>query len=229
MRGWGCCPHGQPGGRARAPGRSRAPLRAPRALLSSPLLLSQLLVLDPVRAPRQRRLQGAGLGLRGFGKEFENGREALPGSELVAVGACKTRIRLPAAWCRAEAAGPRARPRSRGPSRPHLYLRLRSGPGAPGELRSAGAAPPEAAAAPAAAPSCPGRGDAAPASPVARGAAGRPGARPLRANGGSRRGATPSAAWKPPLPPARRARGLVSPRGPGFRAHQRPRRSALPE
>lgn len=51
-------------------------------------LLLQLLVLDSVRAPRQRRLEGAGLGLSGFGKEFENRGEALPGSELVTVGAC---------------------------------------------------------------------------------------------------------------------------------------------
>lgn len=43
-------------------------------------LLLQLFVLYSVGAPRQSRLQGTGLCLRGFGKELENRREALPGS-----------------------------------------------------------------------------------------------------------------------------------------------------
>lgn len=52
-------------------------------------LLLQLFVLDSVRAPRQSWLEGTGLGLRGFGKEFENRREALPGSEFVTISACR--------------------------------------------------------------------------------------------------------------------------------------------
>lgn len=65
-------------------------LRLARVLAAPPrlALLLQLVVLYSVGAPRQSRLEGAGLCLRGFGKEFENRREALPGSELVTVGAC---------------------------------------------------------------------------------------------------------------------------------------------
>ena len=63
-----------------------SPLTAPLRVLALALLL-QLFVLYSVRAPRQSRLEGAALGLGGFGEEFENRREALPGSELVAVGA----------------------------------------------------------------------------------------------------------------------------------------------
>lgn len=44
------------------------------------VLLLQLFVLYSVGAPRQSRLEGTGLCLRGFGEEFENRREALPGS-----------------------------------------------------------------------------------------------------------------------------------------------------
>lgn len=69
-----------------APGALPRP-PAPLRVLALALLL-QLFVLYSVRAPRQSRLGGAALGLGGFGEEFENRREALPGSELVAVGAC---------------------------------------------------------------------------------------------------------------------------------------------
>lgn len=44
------------------------------------VLLLQLFVLYSVGAPREGRPQGTALCLGGFGKEFENRREALPGS-----------------------------------------------------------------------------------------------------------------------------------------------------
>lgn len=135
--GLGVCSLATSGEGPAAQARVCVPASRPGALA----LLSQLLVFDAVRAPRQRRLQGAALGLRGFGKELENRREALPGSELVTVGACK-KHRLGYEGPRAEpaqAAGPpagaqaepppRPAPRARGPSRPHLYLRVHAAPG----------------------------------------------------------------------------------------------------
>lgn len=58
---------GRQGPRGAAPGARRRRRRL------------QLLGLQSVRAPRPRQPQGAGLGLRGFGKESENRRQALPG------------------------------------------------------------------------------------------------------------------------------------------------------
>lgn len=131
--------------------------------------LLQLFVLDSVRAPRHSRLEGTGLGLRSFGKEFENRWEALPGSELVTVGACKKhRFGYEGAPLRARAGGaatarpsparrrppvlrprspaPRAAPsREHSPSRPHLDPPVPFAPGLRGMLTSAKSANPLAA------------------------------------------------------------------------------------
>lgn len=77
------------GAAPRTQARAWVPAARPAAL--APRL--QLFVLEAVGAPRQRRLEGTALGLGGFGKEFENRREALPGSELVTVGACRKKTK----------------------------------------------------------------------------------------------------------------------------------------
>lgn len=77
MRGWETARRQQAVGRRVDAFSSVVPsLPSPASLA----LLLQLFVLYSVGASRQSRLEGTGLGLRGFGKEFENRREALPGS-----------------------------------------------------------------------------------------------------------------------------------------------------
>lgn len=116
--------------------------------VSSPVSLARLLqlfVLDSVRAPRHSRLEGTGLGLRSFGKEFENRWEALPGSELVTVGACKKHrlgyegapLRAPARPSPARRRPPVLRPRVQPPAEPCQTTPGPAGPLRPGAQRDA--------------------------------------------------------------------------------------------
>lgn len=160
---------------------------------------SQLLVLDAVRAPRQGRLLRAALGLRGFREELEDRREALPGSELVTVGACGnthqvTRGRT-GVW-----------PEARSPPSRRLYRRRRARlpltrPGSACPLCPWGASP-----SPPPPPPFLARLELARQAPELPGA---PGARGPQGQSSSSAGrATPSPAQKPPTSPGL---GLVSP------------------
>lgn len=159
---------------------------------------SQLLVLDPVRSPRQGRLLRAALGLRGFREELEDGREALPRSELVTVGACGnthrvTRGRTGVARGGEPALHATAPPSASSPGSPAQVPPV---PGVPGARRLAHPHP---------RPASPGWN--LPARP--RVSAGAPGARGPQSQSRSSAGrATPSPAQKPPTSPGL---GLVSP------------------
>lgn len=176
---------------------------------------SQVLVLDPVRAPRQGRLLRAALGLRGFREELEDGREALPRSELVTVGACGNTHRVTRGSHECVAGGEEPALQATAPppasSPPAQGPRVPPAPGVPGARRLACPHPRPALSRPA--PPRPARTCRLGSRVTAGSSSGPRPSGPIQCSAGR---ATPSPAQKPPTSPGL---GLVFPQRAGSRFH----------